>query len=102
MPKGQTPKLKGIICNVPVNTNHIANMLPQGADSNDIVMVKLKLKIVYRGDVYFEAVSHDLVRSARQYLTLNNPVYSDIVIDIGQIPESLLSLVEPVEIPIEI
>ena len=101
MPKGQTPKLKGSICNVPVDTN-IANTLPQGADSNGIVMVKLKRKMVYRGHVYFEAVSPDLVRSALQYLKLNNPLYSDIVIDVGQIPQSLLSLVEPVEIPLEI
>ena len=65
-------------------------------------MVKLKLKLVYRGHVYFEAVSPDLVRSALQYLKLNNPLYSDIVIDIGQIPENLLSLAETVEIPVEI
>ena len=40
MPKGQTQKLKGSICNVPVDTN-VANTLPQGADSNGILMVKL-------------------------------------------------------------
>ena len=102
MPKGQTPKLKGSICNVPVDTNHTANTLPQGADSNGIIMVKLKRKLVYRGHVYFEAVSPDLVRSALQYLKLNNPLYCDIVIDIGQIPETLLSFAEPTEIPIEI
>ena len=37
MPKGQTPKLKGSICNVPVNTDDVANILPQGADSNGII-----------------------------------------------------------------
>ena len=102
MPKGQAPKLKGSICNVPVNTANVVNTLPQGADSNGIIMVKLKRKLVYRGHVYFEAVSPDLVWSALQYLKLNNPLYSDIVIDIGQIPENLLSLAESVEIPIEI
>ena len=102
MPKGQTPKLKGSICNVPVNTNDVANTLPQGADSNGILMVKLKRKLMYRGHVYFEAVSPDVVRSALQYLKLNNPLYSDIEIDIGQIPENLLSLIEPIDIPIQL
>ena len=87
----------GSICNVPLDTNSIANTLPQGADSNGIIMVKLKRKLVYRGHVYFEAVRPDMVRSALQYLKINNPLYSDIIIDIGQIPENLLTLSEPVE-----
>ena len=58
--------------------------------------------MVYRGHVYCQTVSHDLVRSALQYLKLNNSLYSDTVIDIGQIPDILLSLAEPAEIPIEI
>ena len=51
-------------------------------------MVKLKRKLIYRGHVYFEAVSPDVVRSAPQYLKLNNPI--------GLIPENLLSLTEPI------
>ena len=102
MPKGQAPKLKGSICNVPVNTNDVANTLPQGADSSGILMVKLKRKLMYRGHVFFEAVSPDVVRSALQYLKQNNPLYCDIEIDIGQIPDYLLSLAEPIDIPIEV
>ena len=51
MPKGQSPKLKGSICNVPIDTANVANTLPQGADNNGIVMIKLKRKLVYRGHV---------------------------------------------------
>ena len=101
MPKGQMPKLKGSICNVPIDTADVANTLPQGADSNGIVMIKLKRKLVYRGHVYFEAVSPEAVRSALEYLKWNNPLYHDILIDIGQIPANLLSLAEPIDIPIE-
>ena len=79
MPKAQTPKLKGSICNVPIDTVDVANTLPQGADSNGIVMIKLKRKLLYRGHVYFEAVSPDLVRSALEYLKMNNPLYGDIL-----------------------
>ena len=54
MPKGQSPKLKGAICNVPLEADNVCNILPRGADSNGIIMVKLKRKLMYRGHVYFE------------------------------------------------
>ena len=91
MPKGQMPKIKGSICNVPIDTANVANTLLQGADSNGIVMIKLKRKLVCRGHVYFEHVSPEVVRSALQYLKSNNPLYHDILIDVSQIPENLLS-----------
>ena len=47
MPKGQTPKLKGAICNVPLQADNVCHILPRGADSNGIVMVKLKRKLTY-------------------------------------------------------
>ena len=56
MPKGQSPKLKGAICNVPIETESVCTTLPRGPDSNEIIMVKLKRKLVYNGHVYFEAV----------------------------------------------
>ena len=45
MPKGQFPKLKGAICNIPIETMDITNTLPQGADSSGLLMVKLKRKL---------------------------------------------------------
>ena len=42
------------------------------------------------------------MRSALQYLKSNNPLYHDILIDVSQIPENLLSLEEPIDIPIEV
>ena len=75
----------------------MTNILPRGADSNGIIMIKLKRKLSFRGHVYFEAVSPDLVHLALAYLKDNNHLYSDIVIDVSQIPSSLLSLTEPVD-----
>ena len=45
MPKGRFPKLKGIICNIPIDLADITNVLPHGADSNGIAVVKLKVKL---------------------------------------------------------
>ena len=81
MPKGQAPKLKGAICNVPLEADNVCNILPRGADSNGIVMVKLKRKLMYRGHVYFESVRPDLVKQVLYYLKRNNHLYEDIIID---------------------
>ena len=54
MPKGQFAKLKG---SIPTDSLNVTNSAPRGADSNGIIMVKLKL--MHRGHVYFEAVRPD-------------------------------------------
>ena len=39
-------------------------------------MIKLKRKMVYKGHVFFEAVSPDLVKCALNYLKQNNDEFS--------------------------
>ena len=34
MPKGQQPKMKGAICNVPNESEQVRNILPRGMDNN--------------------------------------------------------------------
>ena len=85
MPKGQSPKLKGAICNVPLENESVCDTLPRGADSNGIVMLKLKRKLVYRGHVYFEAVRPQVLIDVLNYLKLSNSFYSDVTIDETQI-----------------
>ena len=43
MPKGQFQKLKGVICNIAIDTLYITNVLPHGAGSSSgLMMVKSK------------------------------------------------------------
>ena len=49
MPKGQSPMLKGTLCNIPTNVVNDCNALPRPADINDFVTVKLKRKLQYSG-----------------------------------------------------
>ena len=51
MSKGNFPKLKSSICNVPIDTVDISDVLPREADSNDLVVIKLKRKLTHRGHV---------------------------------------------------
>ena len=90
MPKGKFPKLKGSICNIPIESDDITNVLPLGADSNGLLIVKLKRKLSYRGHVYFEAVQPELIQ-ALMYLKQINSLYCDIGIALENIPNDLLS-----------
>ena len=62
MPKGQSLKLKGNICNVPIELIDICNTLPREPNCNGLILVKLKRKLEYRGHVYFEGVRPTIVR----------------------------------------
>ena len=42
MPKGQFQKLKGPICNIPIDTSDTTNILLHSADSSGLIMAKLK------------------------------------------------------------
>ena len=51
--KGEFAKIKGSICNIPIETANICNILPRPADSNVLIVVKLKQDLKYRVHVYF-------------------------------------------------
>ena len=97
MPEGLFPKLKGSICNISVNTSDIVNVLPHGADSNGLVVVKLKRKLSYIGHVYLEAVGPDSIHMALKYLKENNSLYCDIRIDVNNIPNELTEMTDTIQ-----
>ena len=87
MTKGQFAKIKGAICNVPIEANTICNIFPRGIDSNCLILLKLNRILCYRGHVLFESVRPDTVQK-------NNPLYNNIEINVNNIPIDLLSLEE--------
>ena len=46
--KGEFAKSKGSICNIPIETANICNILASHADSNELIVVKLKRDLKYR------------------------------------------------------
>ena len=61
MSKGQFPKLKGVICNIPIKTMDTTNILPQVAENNGLLMITLKRKLNFWGHVYFQAASPESI-----------------------------------------
>ena len=95
MPKVQSPKVKGSICNIPISEiDNNCNSLPRPADSNGVIIVKLKRKAAYRGHVFFEPVRPRLIESLLQYLRKHNHLYRNIETDIENIAEELLSQID--------
>ena len=66
--KGEFSKIKGSICNIPVEVANICNILPRPAVSNGLIVVKLKRDLKYRGHVYFEPVRQHIIYQALTYL----------------------------------
>ena len=84
--------MKGSICNILISEiNNNCNSLPRPADSNGVIIVRLKRKAGYRGHVLFEPVRPRLTESLLQYLKKHNHLYRNIEMDIENIPEELLS-----------
>ena len=92
MPKGQQRKIKGAICNVPVNCDEMCNKLPRPPERSGIILLKLKRKLQFRGHVHFEPVRPEFIMTALTWLTANNPLYKDIQIDCGNIDVQLTDM----------
>ena len=81
MPKGQFPKLKGPICNIPVDIPDITNVLPHGEDGSGLIMVNLRRKLSFRGHVCFSPVSPKSVYFALSYSKSKNPYYKAQILE---------------------
>ena len=54
--KGEFAKIKDSICNIPIETANICNILSRPVDSSRLILVKLKRDLKYSGYVYFKPV----------------------------------------------
>ena len=91
MSKGKSLKTKGSICNIPVAEVDVnCNMLPRSADSNGLIIVKLKRKLEYKSHVPFEVVRPDVVIQFLEFLRSHNDLYSDIELNPANIPVDIL------------
>ena len=94
MPKRQFCKIKGAVCNVPVEVGRMCNILPRGTDTNCLILMKLKRRLSYRGYVLIEPVRPDVAKLVLDYLKQHNFLYNNIVINIDNVSVDLLCLDE--------
>ena len=81
--KGEFAKLKGSLFNISTETSNTCNFFPRPADSNGLIVVKLKRDLKYKGYDFFEAVCPNAIYQALNYLKTHNKLYEDISISEG-------------------
>ena len=85
------PKIFGTICNVPVDTVEVTDLLLRSTDSNGLVYVRLKRKQEYHGPILFEPARPVFLNRLLSFLKENNPLYRNIVVKTENIPPYLSS-----------
>ena len=92
MPKVQTPKLHGSIVNVHVNVSETCNHLAREGNCEEVILVKLKRKLFFKGHVYFEPARPQRVRATSEFLQKVNPLYQEVLTSDTNINPDLLSI----------
>ena len=78
MPKGQFPKIKGTICNIPVKIESICETWPRTFNESNMLFIKLKKKLSFKSHVFSESVRPELIFQILNYLKSVNPLYNNI------------------------
>ena len=89
MPKGQFPKIKGTICNIPIQTESVCQTLPRTLNESNVLFIKLKKKLSFKSHVFSEAVRPGFILQVLNHLKSVNPLYRNI--NIKQFYENTVS-----------
>ena len=81
LPKGGQHGVRGPVVCVPSNVAETVKSLPRPESEDQMIRVKLKRKLAYKGYYQYEFVNKEHVERALQYLKQNNKWYRDIEID---------------------
>ncbi|XP_038063129.1 uncharacterized protein LOC119733831 [Patiria miniata] len=81
LPRGGQNGVHGPVVCVPSNITKTLTALPRCNSSNELIRVKLKRKLTYKGYYQYQLVSKDNVENALHYLKANNIWYKDIVVN---------------------
>ena len=80
LPKGGQKAIHGSAVNVPSKLNAICSLLPRLPPDAEVVPLKLKRKLVYKGQYMYEYIRPKKVMDALRWLKQHNPLYKDITI----------------------
>ena len=81
LPCGKQRAIHGPAVNVPTDLTPVCTLLPTLPSQMQMVPMKLKRKLCYKGHYMFQYVRPAKVLAALQWLKLNNPLYKDIEIN---------------------
>ena len=88
MPRDQSTNMKRLVRNASIERTDVTT--PKQAESNGLVIVKLKGKLQYRIHVYTELLCPNDVLRLLQFPRRNNNFFEDVTIVPCNIPKSLI------------
>ena len=80
LPRGRQRAIHGPAVNVPTSFDQICTLLPRLPNSAQVVPLKLKRKLSYKGHYIYEFIRPQKVMTALKWLISNNPLYKDATI----------------------
>ena len=81
LPAGKQRSIHGPAVNVASKVDTICNVLPRLPSQTELVPLKLKRKLAYRGHYMYDYITPEKVMNALRWLKANNPLYADIEIN---------------------
>ena len=89
LPSGKQRSIHGPAVNVPSKVDTICDLLPRLPSQSELVPLKLKRKVAYRGHYMYDYIRPHKLLDALRYLKANNPLYADIDINEQWVEEAL-------------
>lgn len=81
LPCGKQKSIHGPAVNVPADLQPVCNLLPRLPSQAQMVPMKLKRRLSYKGHYMYEYIRPAKVLAALEWLKNNNPLYRDVEIN---------------------
>ena len=78
LPSGKQRSIHGPAVNVPSKVDTICDVLPRLPSQSELVPLKLKRKLAYRGHYMYDYITPEKLLDALRFLKANNPLYAEI------------------------
>ena len=101
LPSGKQRSIHGPAVNVPSKVDTICDMLPRLPSQSELVPLKLKRKLAYKGHYMYDYVTPQKLLEALRFLKANNPLYVDIDINEEWLKEAIANDAELSECLVE-
>ena len=89
LPSGKQKCILGPAVNVPSNLKSIYTILPRLPSQTELIPLKLKRKLSYRGHYMYNYIRPEHIFNALRWLKVNNTIYSDIQVNDNWLTETL-------------
>ena len=81
LPRGKQRKIIGPAVNIPTNLTPICTLLPHLPATAQIIALKLKRKLEYKGHYMYQFIRPEKIFDSLHWLKNNNPLYFDVEIN---------------------